>query len=185
MSEFAPQIDQEIESREIYSDPREFLDSFRESLEYKSALTQRIKEVRARNPKAPKKSIEGAFVDVETYKQLLFDYYHKNKLVYDPAIYAPETQEAIQTYWNSVMSYRETIGHNPTPAFLQAAEQNRIIKHLNAAEKMVQEGKAPDARIGRVLVHFLSVSEGLDDFDPDRDIKRLEAMRSAAKYDYH
>lgn len=167
----------ETEEPKDYTDPVDFLDGFHESPGYQDVLSSRRKEVRRKNPNATDREIEESFIEVEPYKQLLFQYYHQHPLLYNKKLYSEKTNVALDQYWKDTMSYHQILGENPSPTFLRAAEAKRSMDHLRAADELVQEEKAPDVRIGRVLVHFLTVSEGVDSFDPNRDARRLESLK--------
>lgn len=168
---------EEKEDTTPFINPNEFLRAFRQSSEYQRSRARRIKEARKRNPRLSQKAIESSFCDVDQYKQLLFDYFHQHHLNYDETQYSEAFNAALQKYWESTLSYQRILGHNPSDAYLQAVELDRVAKHLHAAEELVKNDQAPNDRIGRVLVHFLTVSEGIDNFDPDRDIRRLNFLR--------
>ena len=168
---------QETEDTTPFTNPTEFLQSFHQSPEYQQTLARRIKEARRRNPRLQSRAIESSFRDAEQYKQLLFDYYHRHHLNYDETQYSDTFNPALQEYWQSTLAYQDILGHNPSEAYIQAVELDRVAKHQDAAEELVKNGQAPNERVGRVLVHFLSVSEGIDNFDPYRDERRLDFLR--------
>ena len=180
------EIPEEEKLEREFRDPMLFLQAFYQSPEYKQALAARIASIHKEHPESSRKRIETAFRDSSPdYKNLLFGFYKENPLDYSEDQYSDNFKKLMEDYWSKLFT-AASIKADPTDPGKQAqimqADHQRVLSHARAAEELVKEGQSPDDRVGRILVHFMTVSRGYDDFDPDRDIKRLEALRENRLY---
>lgn len=177
MSEILSQPEQIEKS----TDPVQYLNDFHNSEEYKQTLNKRIDRIKKEHPETSKADIEESFRDsTEEYKQTLWEYYRQHPLSYDANSYDEKFNQILKNYWNK-KKFVNQMRADPTSAAKQAdfirADHEMMLAHLRTANELMEEGKAPDITTGRMLVQFLSIDQGIDVADPDRDIKRMRAYQ--------
>ncbi len=169
------------EQIEKSTDPVEFLNDFHNSKVYKRALSERITKIKKEHPENSEADIEESFKSsTENYKRTLWEYYRQHPLSYDANSYGEKFNQTLEDYWNK-KKFISQMKADPTSPAQQAdfirADHDMMLAHLRAADELIQEGKAPDVTTGRMFVQFLSIDQGLDVIDPDRDIKRMRAYQ--------
>lgn len=166
------------ELREMPQSTRRYLDAFELSQYYKKALQQAVAE-RVKSG-AKRDMVIKRFPDLEPYKRALWDYYRDgNRLSYNAASYNTSFISTIESYWakTRAMMLREKL-QRLDPNTLEHLDHERSAAHTAAARQLVKMKQAPNENIGRLLVHFLSVDQGLDTPTPGRDEMRRQAYRS-------
>ena len=158
-------------------DPKEFMDRFRQTREYQDGLAERKVETRERNPDLDDERIEKAYLKSDKAKDAFHHLYQNDfKITYDSEKYSSEFKVALAGYFRMTRSNvtRERLMRFETRDDLLNAENQRMRLHDEAAEQLVVDGAMPNFRLARVYVHFLTVSEGLDSYSPERDEYRIK-----------
>lgn len=167
----SPQFEQEREGK--ISDPRAYIVEFESSNFYQDALGKYKHE----NPGVPEGEILKDFRDLPGSKKYidgLWKFFTSQKgLIYDEKQYSPDTKIALNQYWQTIKEWlqREKLGRLDKDR-IEDIDFKRGIYHGRAAAELVTEGIAPNQSVGRTLVHFLSIDQGLDKIDPGREERR-------------
>lgn len=182
-TDYAKQRDsgkQGTESKEDSSgttdDPKEFLDKFKTSPSYQADFSARKEQTLARNPNLTEEEVEEVFLKSNEAKRSFHDFYQRDlKITYNPDKYSNEFKTELAEYFRLSRSNqtRERLGRFSNQSDLVQAEQDRMGQHDKAADQLVADGVMPNFRLARVYVHFLAVSEAIDNFAPGRDEYRV------------
>lgn len=162
------------------SDPANLLADFERSKPLKSFMKDRIHSLPAF--KGRKRSeimdeeiqTEVEFVrETDGYKNLLMHYFQMegNPLRYDPAKYTKEFIDEIEDYWAFIV-YERRVADNHGPEVKHENDLERSRRHMRAARQLCKDGMAPNDKVARLIVHFLSIDQGYDDLDFYRDENR-------------
>ena len=160
-------------------DPTVFLDGYHSSSECVEAYKSRLHDLPAYKkhgdnmPDDLKKLVINEFRKTEKYKQGLWIYLEKHPLKFDETKYSKEFLEKLKSYWQLIKEMDKISREKNIDS-----DRERSSMHTRAAEQLVEDGVAPSATIGRLIVHFLSIDQSYDVQDPARDEKRLAAEAS-------
>ncbi len=159
-----------------FNNPADFLEAFKKSPEYASALNRRFEELNCPESDEDKRAlIMQHFPGREDYKEALWLFREKFPLVFTPEVYSDEFIGRLEEYWSFIRDNMKEIGRSGKD--LPGADSVRMSLHRQAAEQLAGEGLC-DFSTARLIVHFLSIDQGLDVPDPARDEKRLAAEAS-------
>jgi hypothetical protein len=116
------------------------------------------------------------FVDTlrtgEGYKQQLWLWRNEHRLEADVKHFPQPVRSLIYEYWATIDHIKN---NRPTDKDeIRNLDLRRNLEHFAAAKELVNLGLAPNETIGRLLIHFISIEEGFDVIDPERDIRRLQ-----------
>ena len=156
-------------------DPKEFIDKFKETVEYGEGLAERKIETITRNPDIDDSSIEEAYLKSDVAKNAFYNFYRDHtKIEYNREKYSSEFNVALSEYFRMTRGnvVKARLQRFDTKEALLYAETQRMVQHDKAAKQLVTDGTMPNFRLARVYTHFLAVSEGLDSYSPDRDAYR-------------
>jgi len=153
----------------VTDNPEEYLKKFENS-----EIFNEIKKTREK--KGLKFDID-AVRETDQYKQGFWNFFVQgNHLQFNPENHSDEFKEALNSYWVFLRSTNQKerlmrLGD------VQEVDKERSRLHNNASRALLSEGKVPNRSVARLFVHFMSISEGLDRIDRERDERR---RRSAA-----
>ena len=158
-------------------DPKEFIERFKQTSEYREGLAERKVETRERNPELDDERIEESYLKSDKAKSAFYNFYENDlKPTYNREKYSSEFNAEFNGYFRMTRTNvnRQRLMGFDTKTALQFAEEDRMRQHDKAAEQLVEDGTLPSFRLARVYVHLLSVSEGYDNYSPDRDEYRIK-----------
>lgn len=165
----------------VISDPKEYFETVVNTSEAQSKIEARYQIALANDPTVTREDALRAYSETGDAKKDILSYYetHGRNFKLDRSILSPEFNEALQKYFDMI----ETIQLNRANDFYmgnQAKESSddhmRTALHNEAAARLVAEGTAPSINIARQLIHFMTVSAGLEKFDPNKDEKKWRAI---------
>ena len=166
-----------------FTDPGKYIEVFNESNEYKNAFQLRLKELKADNfdsmSEERKSAVLDHFVGCELWKNALWLFWNKHKLRYKKEQLPSKFNTALGEYWKQIKETEKVEAEGDTDQYkIKQFDNVRIKLHREAAEKLMEDGIVNNLTLGRFIVHFLSIDQGVDVPDPDRDEKRLAAYRN-------
>jgi hypothetical protein len=146
--------------------PKELMDKFRDSPQVSEAVTTRFEAAHKRNPNITVDEVADSFFNRTEARSTFWRFYNEFKRKEfggnNPEFDLDQLPEDFKT---SLHNYFDQI------------RKNESMLHGEAASLLVKHDVAPTFTFGRILVHLMAVSEGLDQADPDREDKKNTAQR--------
>ena len=161
--------EQEDEMR-YFENPVELLEDFEQTNEVKDYLVNREKGIRKRSEK---KEVERLLKGTDEYKIKLWKFFDKNKLRWNPAFYSVDFQQRIEAYWAKIRG-QELREKYYRYGDVEQMEAERVRLHARAAEQLMEDFGIENFSVARIIVQFLSIDQGFDVIDPDRDVRRRQ-----------
>ena len=175
--------DREIEtSHKQITTPDLYLDNFLHSPEFKQGLAG-YKKIREKENLLiiDNDELIELFLETDKFKDSFCNYYMKNELIYDENLFKDNKYSDFTTklekYWQSIRSIRSKEKMQFDRDELIEEDRKRSIFHTACANELVKIGDVPNPIVGRKIVHFYSISVGLDSIDRGMDDARLNAYR--------
>jgi hypothetical protein len=160
--------------------PKELMDKFRDSPQVSEAVTTRFEAAHKRNPNITVDEVADSFFNRTEARSTFWRFYNEFKRKEfggnNPEFDLDQLPEDFKT---SLHNYFDQIRKNESLDALDktAGDNQRTMLHGEAASLLVKHDVAPTFTFGRILVHLMAVSEGLDQADPDREDKKNTAQR--------
>lgn len=157
------------------SNPKEFLDLFRNSKFYHQAYDEFFQGKKLAPDVTPPEK-DQVFLESELAKHALIDFGTKElKLTFDPRRYPEESQKAISEYGQVAKDMTKMIKEGASTDEIISADQTKFHLHGLAATQLVKDNIVPTARIGKALCGLILIDLGLDTAEGARepDVTRI------------
>jgi len=150
-----------------FDNPMDLIKAFENSEKFKSFIQEREKNIKSEDER---RDFEDLFRGTDTYKFQLWDFFGTHRLNYKPEIYSEDFNFKVQLYWQFTLGFERRTAYGD--ANVEDIEHERSRLHARAAEQLMKDFNFNNFTIARILVQFLSINEGFDVIDPDRDVRR-------------
>lgn len=157
------------------SDPKEYINRFLNSPDVQGRIEKRYQAARLVDPEVTKEDASEAFLGTDEAKEALWAFYKNNRFVFNEQKLSPEVNHKFSQYLKKIKSIEEKESLRRYDDNLDERlddDRERYAKHNKAAQQLVDEGIVPNTTLGRLMIHFMAVSIGVDALDPERDTRR-------------
>lgn len=165
------------DSREVegtyFTNPKEFINAMDTTPSFRKALATRVREIKAVNKgqNIDEDDLLHFFRQTDGYKTILWKFLADNPLKYDEKQYTTDFVYDLDDYWTFVRGMKQKERYQRFGS-VEEVEKERSMRHLRAARQLVEDDMVENEKIGRLIVHFLSIDQGYDHVDFERDERR-------------
>lgn len=151
------------------SDPKEFLDLFRNSKFYHQAYNEFFQGKKLAPDVTPSEK-DQVFLESELAKYALIDFGTKEvRLTFDPRRYPEESQKAVDEYIEASKDMIKMIKAGASTDEIISVDQTKFHFHGLAAAQLVKDNIVPTARIGKALCGLILIDLGLETAEGARE----------------
>ncbi|OGE20333.1 hypothetical protein A3A14_02250 [Candidatus Daviesbacteria bacterium RIFCSPLOWO2_01_FULL_43_38] len=157
------------------SDPKEYINRYLNSPDVKEKVEKRYQVARLIDPEVTKEDAYEAFLGTDEAKEALWVFYKNNRFIFNEQKLSPKVNFKLSQYLAKIESIKEKESLRRYDDNLDERiddDRGRYAKHNKAAQQLVDEGIVPNTTLGRLMVHFMAISLGVDAPDPERDTRR-------------
>lgn len=161
----------------------EYISEFEKEIDFDQRVEKRIQDYQIEHPEDPltdadKSDLQNTMRTDKAYKDSLWNWRGEHKISIEQFDLPEEATYAIYKYWRTIDDFRRDQRKDLiSKEDIINYDIKRSADHTNAAQKLVENGLAPNITIGRMLIQFMSIEKGYDREDRDRDEKRLNYFR--------
>lgn len=164
------------------SDPKEYITRFLSNPDVQERIERRYQAARLVDPEVTKEDAAEAFLTTDEVKDALWTFYKKHRFVYNEQKLSPQTRYRFSHYIEKIRSIQEKEKLRRYDDNLDEKiddDRDQHARHNKAAQQLVDEGIVPNTTLGRLMIHFMAVSLGIDAPDPERDTRRRRLVAVA------
>lgn len=159
--------------------PSVYLADFQKSRLYQHALKARLSILRRERGRVNVAGVKQDFPATDQYRDALWQFFQKYPLHFEPSLYNNETLMLLEDYWRQTreLMAKERLFQLDRDQLINL-DNERSVAHLRASQSLVNTKEVPNERVGRLIVHFLTVDQGIEPKPrKDSDERRREVYR--------
>lgn len=165
MADIAPTETKEKPSSLI--SPAEYVNKFMQTTEVANAIDKLYRDAVARNPNGgiSRDEMIEIFPDRDLAVDLLWKFYQENPPSFDYRSLSRQFSQDLEDYFRIIRMIKKKEQHfeyenNQTECIDD--DRLRSAKHTTLASQLVKEGAAPNTKIGRELIKFMTIDRGIE-----------------------
>ncbi|MEK7548771.1 MAG: hypothetical protein AAB499_02640 [Patescibacteria group bacterium] len=169
----------------VETDPAKYISNFEAVINFPKLVAERMKlaqpvDDEIIDQEEARRDLTEILREGQDYKQELWNFHKTHPLVFDREKLPEEVKTKIYRYRDII----EEVGRAQRRSFgfldqeeAKEYDLERGRRHFAAAKALTEAGLAHNTTVGRILIQFMNIEDGLDRVDPDRDLRRLDSLR--------